>query len=547
MQIQSYQVGDLPLLGEVLSRSGLVELLDSHYPTHPNRQGPSVGKTVLIWLMYIISQNDHRLSHVQDWVEQSLAVLRWVCQEPQLEACHLSDDYLGSLLEQFSCSSCWAAYEAQQNERLLQVYQLAPSIVRLDATQVTSFRPEGGLFQRGHSKQRRSDLPQLKLMLASLDPLSLPLASYAVSGQRADDGLYIPIIEQAQQSLQPHGLLYVGDTKLGNQANFSHLARSQNFYLCPLSLRQFGEQPLQQAIDSALQHSQEIQSVYQQDQVIVQVYELPSRLLSHAEHSFEWTQRYILVKSLELAQRKTKDLQNRLNKAQLQILERFLPKQGRKIFRQLDQAQAFIERVTKRHQVQGLLNAHLKLRPDTKRKGQIVHCQLQVQQNKVQQTIKQHGWRVYATNCPIQQLSAEQLVLIYRQQYRIEQNFHQLLNKVTQLMPIFLSKQTRIKGLIRLLILALKFVNLLQHKVRQTLKQNREQLTGLVPGNPGRKVKQPTTALLLRAFTTIKLFVFQLPTGPIQFQVEPLNSTQMKILKALKLPPEIYLHPCQRT
>ncbi len=380
-------------------------------------------------------------------------------------------------------------------------------------------------------------------MLASVDPLAMPIASYIVSGQQADDRLYIPAIDQARQSLKQQALLYVGDTNLGNQTNFAYLAGSQNWYLCPLSLRQFSEEQLTQAINVAIANKQSIQMVQQNDQAIAQLYELPSVWLSDEEQSLTWSHRRILVKSIDLAKTATESLHKRLKKAQQQILERFIPKQGRSIFTHLDQAQAFIDSVLKRYKVKEVLQAQLQLVPDLKRNRKLVYCQLKVDQSKLQQHVEQHGWRVYATNCSKQQLSPEQIVIIYRQEYRIEQNFHQLLNKVTKLMPIFMSKQSRIQGLIRLLLLVLKFVVIIQYKVRKALKATQAFLTGLVPGNPGRKVDQPTTTLLLRAFRPIKLFIFQLPPGSKQYQIDPLNNIQLKILELLKFDPKIYSHP----
>jgi len=49
-------------------------------------------------------------------------------------------------------------------------------------------------------------LPQLKTMLANLDPLGMPIATKVVSGETADDGLYIPF-DQVRQTLQTLGLL----------------------------------------------------------------------------------------------------------------------------------------------------------------------------------------------------------------------------------------------------------------------------------------------------------------------------------------------------
>ena len=44
-------------------------------------------------------------------------------------------------------------------------------------------------------------------MQAVLDPLGMPLATDVVSGERADDPLYLPCIARVQASLGRRGLL----------------------------------------------------------------------------------------------------------------------------------------------------------------------------------------------------------------------------------------------------------------------------------------------------------------------------------------------------
>lgn len=46
----------------------------------------------------------------------------------------------------------------------------------------------------GHSKDHRPDLAQVKIMLATLDPLGWTEATQVVEGNKADDPLYEPII-----------------------------------------------------------------------------------------------------------------------------------------------------------------------------------------------------------------------------------------------------------------------------------------------------------------------------------------------------------------
>ena len=137
----------------------------------------------------ILSQADHRLRHVQPCVEHHLETVG-VSLDQDLRGLDMSDDHLKSLLRYLSKDSPWRSFEEALSQRQIQVYDLSPQRVWLDSTSVSGFWNvnEDALFQRGHSKDHRPDLPQLKLMLATLDPLGLPIASEIVPGNAADVG-----------------------------------------------------------------------------------------------------------------------------------------------------------------------------------------------------------------------------------------------------------------------------------------------------------------------------------------------------------------------
>ena len=100
------------------------------------------------------------------------------------------------------------------------MYDLQPVRVRVDSTTASGHWTvtEEGLFQLGHSKDHRPDLPQVKVNLSALDPLGMPVATQVVSGESADDPLYVRAIEQVRKSLDLTGLLYVGDSKMAAEA-----------------------------------------------------------------------------------------------------------------------------------------------------------------------------------------------------------------------------------------------------------------------------------------------------------------------------------------
>ena len=163
----------------------------------------------------------------------------------------LTADKLGYILDLFSEEAGWDNFERELNGNLLRIYALdKETVVRLDAMIAQQFRKVGDWFRMGHSKQHRCDLPQVKLMLATQDPTSFPLASVIVSGNAADDGLYIPVMKKVAQSLTQKGLLYVGDAKLSSMENRAYMVDQQNFYLCPLSKLQFSNQQLESVLAS---------------------------------------------------------------------------------------------------------------------------------------------------------------------------------------------------------------------------------------------------------------------------------------------------------
>ncbi len=87
--------------------------------------------------------------------------------------------------------------------------------MRLDSTTVSVYHnPDtpDTLLHLGQSKDHRPDLRQFKVMLASLDPLGLPLVCPIVPGNQADDGLYVPTYEAAVQALGRRDVLVVGDS-----------------------------------------------------------------------------------------------------------------------------------------------------------------------------------------------------------------------------------------------------------------------------------------------------------------------------------------------
>ncbi len=551
MEIKHEDLGDLPLLGHLINQSPLSDCLNEHYPVHGNWRGPSIGQLVTGWLMYILSECDHRLYTVEAWAQSHLNTLRQVLSCPDLESSAFQDDRLGNLLERFALDQPYEAFQSDYNAKLLHLYRLDQSRVRIDSFNAPSYRKDkaGGLFQFGYQKSHQADMPNVKTMMVTLDPLSLPIASYVFPGNQTDDRNYIPTIEQARQSLDQDGLLYVGDTKLGSLENRSYLARSANYYLCPLSYSFYARHDLEQHIEQAIGDKDQLHCVYEppdktgHKRLVAQVYELPVRQCIDAQQATQWTERMVLVRSIAHAEAQSKMIHERLQKARKELVERFLPRKYRQTWTvaKIEKAQAFVAKVLKKYRVQGLLEIELtqeqEATPDTP-----LGIQTSLDQEAIQRTIRLAAWRLYVTNAPVQNLPVKDVLRCYRGQYRIEQQFHRLLTKTTNLLPIYLKNESRIIALLRLLSLALQFVSIIQYSVRKTLVQNQQHLTDLVPGNKNRKVHKPTTEAILKRFKGITAIWVQEPDQPLWAVVKNMEPVHYQILNLLRCPDDLYLN-----
>jgi transposase len=165
------RVDDIPLLLQQMQRMELPTLMDVHFPAHGNWEGLSLGWVSTIWLSSILSRGDHRLSHVEPWVGNRWFTLQTVTGE-DVARLDFTDDRLEIVLRRLSDDTRWAQFESHLNQHTVRVYNLKTDRIHVDSTTASAYVgvSESGLFQFGHSKDYRPDLPQVKVMQAVLDP-----------------------------------------------------------------------------------------------------------------------------------------------------------------------------------------------------------------------------------------------------------------------------------------------------------------------------------------------------------------------------------------
>jgi transposase len=560
VEIQSERVDDLPLLVKQQQKMGMAEVIDAIITPHWRRQGLSVGQIIVGWLGFILSESDHRLSYVEPWVARHPETLKRLINLG-LRVQDFSDDRLGDVLRYLSHDPSWAAIERELGRRTIRVYQLRQECVRLDSTTVSLYHdPEGSeLIRHGHSKDHRPDLAQLKVMLAALDPLGAPLVTQIVAGNRADDGLYIPAIDEARDVLGQNGLLYIGDSKMEALNSRAHIVAGGDYYLTPLSLKGPQAELLAELVQLALADEHQLVHVYrepvdgQEPQLIAQGYEITRPQAAWvADELLEWTERVLVIYSPTWAQGAYRGLQDRLQRAEEKLMALTPPPgRGKRQYDELAPLQADAEAILQQHRVAGLLQLtyqrHVNQRQVRKyqdrpaRTEEKVRYQLHLSRDEaaIEAQYRTIGWRLYVLNAPAEQFPLARAVLAYRGAPNIERDFSRLKGRPLGLRPVYLHREDHLKGLVRLLSLALRILTLTEFVARRSLEAEIDGLAGLYPGNPKQQTHRPTTERLLAAFSEITLSLVQVP-GQTILHITPLTPLQSRILNLLDLPTSIY-------
>jgi transposase len=394
-------------------------------------------------------------------------------------------------------------------------------------------------------------------MLASLDPLGWTDATQVVDGNEADDPLYKPAIEQVRSILNKEGVLYVGDCKMGASSIRASIEKANDYYLMPLPATIVSAEVIDVYLTPVGSPSPTIEPIYHMNdngemREIAKGFEINEIVTGEVDgETKSWTERRLVVCSFKHAQAIEPALNKRLKKAKKEIADLTRPRSGYKCITTLDEFWPAVNGILKKYNVEGLLEIdafestiekHCRRYRDKPARVEIKHVlDVHFQDNEVAlgATKKRFGWRVYATNAPIEKLSLDDAVLAYRDEYIIERGFGRLKGKPLSLTPMYLQRDDHATGLIRLLTIGLRVLTLLEFVVRSKLDEARTDIAGLYAGNPKRSTTRPTAEALLGAFSYIDLIGIEEVDG-ISYHLTPLTALQQYILELLGFSSEIY-------
>jgi transposase len=565
-EVQVERLDDIPVILGHLQKMRIQATIDQVIETHGNWQGLSPGWIITIWLIHILSEHTHCMDRVRDWVAKRWHALQELTGQVLTEL-DFTDDRLALCLRMLGQTSHWVEIEALLSRHLLRVYRLGEeSTVRLDATSGTVNHDPGHhpLFQVGKAKNGQYET-QYKMMLASLDPMGLTLVVDVVSGERADDPLYLPCYRRVKQVLPERGLLVIGDSKMSALNTRATLVAEGDFYLTPLAHLKDEPGLLEELLAPWADREEEMERVFLPEDwpqdgqapdpklALARGFQVSrTRQARVAGQAREWSERLLVVRSFQYQQSTQKLLHRRLDRAE-KALKALTPARGRGKRQIQDEAHllAAIQRIAEKYRVQGWFDYDYQQQVTERqvraygdqpaRTQRTVRFQLTVTRNEpaIVQAEFRAGWRIYATNAPAKQLTLTQAVLAYRDQYIEENIFRRLQGKILSITPVYVQRDDHAKGLFHLLTLAARLLALGDYTAKQALAQENAELAGVYPGNPKRSTATPTTERMLAAFDNINLLLVPV-AGQIHYQVTPLTQVQQRILKLWGLPTTLY-------
>src|SRR5207249_1444970 len=101
----------------------------------------------------------------EPWVKAPQRTLRR-CVGRLIKPRDFHDDRLATGLDYLCVEEHGVEFERELNEGVIRVYDLRPHVARVDSPTASAFVSPEGMFQLGHRKDHRPDLPQLKISMA---------------------------------------------------------------------------------------------------------------------------------------------------------------------------------------------------------------------------------------------------------------------------------------------------------------------------------------------------------------------------------------------
>lgn len=339
----------------------------------------------------------------------------WLAQACGLEATEsFNEDDLYAAMDQLN--GHWVTFEKQLYQRAF------PQAVRLVLYDLTSVYFEGDgpehFAQYGHSRDHRSDRPQINLAVAT-DTDGLPLHISILRGNRTDTTTLQGLLQTLRRRFGITQATFVFDGGMSSQINLDALTEAKMGYVTRLSA------PTLLHLISALPAEKQME-LGDRNQVLE---------ITHQG------KRYVIAGGPWRQQRDEERRQARINKAELE-LKRLAAVKRKKV-----DAQKLASQVGRALQ---RLKAHKYFSYVIDQSGKLCW---ERKEELIAQEVQQDGWYLLHTNEPVEQCSGAQVLGHYKGLLDVEEAFCEL-KSYLEVRPVYHHRPDRVINHVRLCFLA---------------------------------------------------------------------------------------------
>ena len=404
----------------------------------------------------------------------------------------------------------------------------------------------------GYSKDHRPDLKQFLVKMLCVGR-NIPILGGCEDGNKSDKAINNSLLTDISKHMARYGLeagafVYVADSAMVTEDNLN--AIGDNLFLTRLP---FSYNETSRIVSEAISvdNWQEIGALNETPTTAKR----PPAIYSVAEKTvllYEKEYRAIVVHSSAHDKRRIKRIEREIKSSE-KNLSKIIDQETKQEFYCRADAETAAARLCKSEtQLHGIIVSveekiyYAKGRPPKtgERKVSKVRHVIKAHVEKKVEQIKQKrdeaGCFVLLTNVPNQGNGAEtgaELLQAYKEQNGIERNFAFLKDPLI-VNDMFLKKPERLEVLGAVLLISLLIWNLIEHCLRQHIKENSTTL----PGWDKKKTSRPTTFMMSTKFLGLTI----IEVAGRRRLASPLNDTQRQYLAALDLFEEDLLNNCHR-
>lgn len=551
-----YKVACLPVIANFLQKLGVIALVDRCVPSPENI---SSGQVVVGMVMDTLAGRSPLYKLADFFVGQDTELLFG----SPLEASDFNDNNVGKVLDNihsYGASKLFSQISWQACKR----YDLDDKYLHYDTTSVSVHGDYAAYAEEtdehiaivhGFSKDKRPDMKQFMIEALCVKG-NVPLLGAVLSGNTSDKKannveLTLVASHMKKHGLDPKAYIYIADSAVVTEENLDALLGQ------PFVSRLPANYQAEQAAIAAAFEANDWTEVGALAERIDPSQNRPSARYKIHETTVELygrPYRAIVTHSSAHDKRRTKKLDQQIA-AEKETFAKLEKQALRQTFACAADARRHAETLAKKnrfqhHRLETTIQEepiHAPGRPKAGQPRKVVSRRHRIQPQLIEQTeaiakIRQRtGCFVLISNVAVEGQHAQsplELLKAYKEQNGIEMNFRFLKDPVI-VNNTFLKKAERIEALGFILLLSLMVWNLIQHLLRQHLKEHHKTIRGW----DNKPTQSPTTSMVLFHFQHISIFRWD--GGRQRRLSRSLLEHQRDYLQALGLPETIFTIPVQ--